>query len=62
MYEKLQESVHTEISPLISTSAVWGQYPVFSHPEFPQAAPLEVTAAYRQVFFASFLSSLRAHL
>ena len=21
------------------TSAIWGQYPVFSHPEFPQTAP-----------------------
>ena len=26
-----------EIIPLICTSSVWGQYPVFSHPEFPQA-------------------------
>ena len=40
MYGKLQESGLTEIIPLIRTSAIWSQYPVFSHPEFPQAAPL----------------------
>lgn len=45
MYGKMQESGLTEIIPLIRTSAIWSQYPVFSypvfsHPEFPQAAPL----------------------
>ena len=56
------KSLGSLISPLISTSAIWGQYPVFSRPEFPQAAPLGVTAACRQAFFVSFWSSFRAHL
>ena len=34
----------TEIIPLIRTSALWGQYPVLSHPESPQGAPLGVAA------------------
>ena len=34
----------TEIIPLICTSALWGQDPVFSHPEFPQHAPLGLAA------------------
>ena len=29
MYGKMQESGLTEIIPLICTSAIWGQYPVF---------------------------------
>ena len=36
MYGKMQESGLTEIIPLIYTSPLWGQYPVFSHPDFPQ--------------------------
>ena len=44
MYGKTQESELTEIIHLICTSAIWGQYPVFLHPEFPQAATLGVTA------------------
>ena len=44
MYGKMQEFGLTEIIPLIYTSAVWGQYPVFSHPEFPQGAPWGVAA------------------
>ena len=38
MYEKMQESVLTEITPLVYTLAIQGQYPVLSHPEFPQGA------------------------
>ena len=34
MYGKTQESRLTEISPFICISAIWGQYPVFSHPKF----------------------------
>ena len=34
MYGKTEESGLTEISPFICISALWGQYPVFSHPEF----------------------------
>ena len=34
-----------EIIPLICTSAIWGQCPMFSHPESPQGAPLGVPAA-----------------
>ena len=35
----MQESGFTEITPLIGTATVWGQYPVFSHAEFPQGSP-----------------------
>ena len=34
MYGKMQEFRLTEIIPLICTSALWGQHPVFSHPGF----------------------------
>ena len=37
----------SEIISLICTIAIWGQYPVFSHPEFPQGLsvhPLVVAA------------------
>ena len=34
MYGKTQESGLTEISSFICISALWGHYPVFSHPEF----------------------------
>ena len=39
MYGKMQQSRLTEIIPLMCASAIRGQYPVFSHPEFPQGAP-----------------------
>ena len=39
MNGKMQESTLTEITPLICTSAIWAQYPVFSHPELPQGFP-----------------------
>ena len=54
MYGKMQESGLTEIIPLICTSALWGQYPSFVHPElgsqqlaylhpeFPQGSPSRV--------------------
>ena len=32
----MQASGLTEIIPLIFTLAIWGQYPVLSHPESPQ--------------------------
>ena len=32
-YGKMPESGLSEIIPLIGISAIWGQYPVFSHPE-----------------------------
>ena len=38
-YGKTQESGLTEITPLICTSAIWGQHAVFSHPELPQGSP-----------------------
>ena len=38
----MQESGLAGIIPLIHISAIWGQYPVLSHPESPQGAPLEV--------------------
>ena len=40
----MQESGLTETIPLIRTSAIWGQYPVFSHPEFPQVSLWGVAA------------------
>ena len=40
----MQEFGLTEIIPLMCTSAIWGQYPVLSHPEPPQGAPLGVAA------------------
>ena len=46
MYGKMQESGLTEILPLICTSTIWGQYPVFSHPEFPQGSPRGVAAVW----------------
>ena len=36
----MQESVFTETLPLICTSAIYGQYLVFSHPESPQGEML----------------------
>ena len=44
MYMKMQGSGLTEIIPLICSSAIWGQYPLFSHPEFPQGSPQGVAA------------------
>ena len=38
----MQESGLTEINPLICTSAIWGLYPVFSYPEFPQHSQAHV--------------------
>ena len=35
----------TEIIPLMCTSAIWGQYPVLSHPVSPRGVPLGVAAA-----------------
>ena len=46
MYGKMQESGLTEIIPLTGTLAIWGQYPVFSHPEFPQGSPEGVAAVW----------------
>ena len=42
MCGKMQESGLTEVIPLMCTSNIWDQNPVFSHPQFPQAAPLVV--------------------
>ena len=33
------KSLGNKINPLINTSAVWGQHPVFLHPECPQGSP-----------------------
>ena len=38
LYGMMQESGLAEIIPLMCSSAIWGQYPVFSHPEFPQGS------------------------
>ena len=55
MYEKMEESGLIEIIPLICTSAVWGQYPVFSHPETPQGAPFWGGAAMADGLMAGIL-------
>ena len=39
MYGEMQELGLSGISPWICTSLIWGQYSVFSHPEFPQGSP-----------------------
>ena len=46
MYRKLQVSGFTEIIPLICTSVICSQYPVFLHPEFPQGSPEGVAAVW----------------
>ena len=38
MYGQVQEFGLTDTISLICTSPVWGQCPVFSHPEFPQGS------------------------
>ena len=38
----MQESGLTESTLLICTSAIWGLYPVFSYPEFPQGSQAHV--------------------
>ena len=38
----MQESGLSAVIPLICTSALWSQYPVFSHPELTQGAPFVV--------------------
>ena len=66
MLGKMQEPGLTEIIPLICTLNIWGQYPVYSHPEFPQgtlaepggAAVAEVLAVSSP--FVYILGSLRA--
>ena len=35
-FGKMQSSGLMDIIPLACTSAVWGQNPLFSHPQFPQ--------------------------
>ena len=69
----MQESGLTEIIPLICTSAIWGQYPVFSHPGFPQGslAPLGVLQSLMTVtsfdyghstaFFSCVLMGFQTH-
>ena len=44
MYGKMQESGVIEIIPFVCTSALWGQFPVFLHPESPQGAQLGTAA------------------
>ena len=56
----MQESGLTEITPLMCTPALWGQCPVFPHPESPQGAPLGVTTVAHELM-AGILNSLRAH-
>ena len=59
----MQESGLTKIIPLIRTSAVWGQYPVFSHPKVLRAYHREwlQSEGCSMAGILSFLSSLRAY-
>ena len=41
---KMQEPWLTEVIPWMCTSALWGQHPVFSHPESPHCTPLGMAA------------------
>ena len=63
MYGKMQESELTEIIPLICTSALWGQCPVFLVLSFLRAHLRELLQSggcYRAGIL-SFLSALRAY-
>ena len=42
----MQESGLMEIIPLICTSVIWGQYPVFCHPVLPLGSLLGVAAVW----------------
>ena len=44
-YGKTQESGLTEVIPLICTSVIWGQFSVFSHPEYSLGSSWGVVAA-----------------
>lgn len=39
MCEQMQESGLTEVTPLMCTLSVWGQYPLFSCPGSPRGSP-----------------------
>ena len=45
IWGKMQESGLTEVIPSRCPSAIWGQHPVFSHPELPWGSPTGVAAA-----------------
>ena len=47
MYMKMQGSGLTEIIPLICSLAIWGQYPLFSYPEFSRGSPKGMAAVWR---------------
>ena len=56
MSGKLYESGLIEIIPLMGTSALWGQAPVFLHPESPEGTPLGAAAVAESLTpAASFL-------
>ena len=61
----MQESGLTEITPLMCTSALWGQHSVLSHPESPKAAQLGAAAVAEGLMvgspFVSILSSFSIH-
>ena len=60
MYGKMQESELTEIIPLICTSAIWGQCPVFHILSFLRAHRRELLQSggcLREVFFPSWVPS-----
>ena len=44
VYRKMQKSGLTESIAFVCNSAIWSQYSVFSHPEFPWASPWGVAA------------------
>ena len=65
MCEEMQESVLTEVIPLMSIAALWGWYPAFLHSESPQGAQVGMALVAEGLaagsLFVSILSTLRAH-
>ena len=54
----MQESEFTDLIPLMCTSAVWGQHPMFSHPEFPQRGCSLMADRWQASFLPEFPQGL----
>ena len=61
MYGKMEDSGLAEITPLICTSAAWGQWTVLSHPEPPLEVQLGGCSSSLLDGLVSIPSSLRGH-
>ena len=62
MYGKMQDSGITEIIPLIFTSVIWGRYPVFPHPEFPQGSPAHLGGLQSPMTVTSFFMNMAGNI